>query len=732
MGGSSSDANGSDRTGQGIMRTRASGDGFGLYAVAIFASAFLIFLVQPMVGKRILPWFGGVPAVWTLCLAFYQSSLFLGYAYAHLMIRFVSRRFQPWIHATLVLIALALLPVLPEASDPVSGNRSPSIEVLSLLTGSVALPFLVLAATGPLVQAWFARAHPGRSPYPLYAVSNFGSLLALFVYPLALEPHFSLSATGTLLGYGFGATGLAVLACSLPGGRRGATIEAAGRPEPVQARSPIGAVDGSLWLLLSGAAVVLLMGVSNKLCLDVASVPLLWIVPLATYLITFILCFSSERAYRRMPFAIAAIVALALIPELGNDSPILFQTTVYCALLFSACMLLHGELYRLRPAASRLTAFYLCVSAGGAIGGLLVGIAAPIAFDDYHELPLGLMLGGLLILTLWARDPESLLGANGPRWRWAMAAPLVLSLLGYLAWREAGPDPQQIHRERSFFGVLTVFDDDSSGSAKRSLANGTTVHGTQFQGPSTRRLPTAYFGRATGIGLLLSSRPPRTETSIGVIGLGVGTLAAYGREGDSMRFYEIDPVVVRIARDDGSFSFLDDSEADVTVVEGDARLAIVDEQKRRVPQRFDVLVLDAFSSDAIPVHLMTREAFEHYFRALSSEGVIAVHVTNRHFQLTKVVARVAAEFAGHSLEIKSRTVPELQSARSDWVVVARDPARLEQLSMRIAERHRALRLPRDTLSIRRDAEIDLAAFPVWTDDYSDLLGALGRASEATW
>lgn len=694
---------------------------YAFYAAAIFASAFLIFLVQPMVGKRILPWFGGVPAVWTLCLAFYQTTLFLGYAYAHLLIRFAAPRWQLGIHTLVLTAAAASLPVLPEVPPDRIRDIDPTLAVFRLLTSSVALPFLVLASTGPLVQAWFARARPTLSPYPLYAVSNVGSFLALFIYPFVLEPRLPLTATGELWSYAFAITGIAVLACALPTVRHPGSGHA---PEALDdsrevLREP-SFVDSLLWLGLSGAAVILLMGVTNKLCLDVASIPFLWILPLATYLITFILCFSSERAYHRGLFVGGALASFAFTLAIGSSGTIVQQVLAYGVLLFSSCMCLHGELYRSRPAARSLTRFYLFVSAGGAIGGLLVGIVAPVAFSDYYELQLGLVLSAAMLLFVFARDAHNARSGDVLRGRARIVGPLVVGMAVLLAWLGLRPDSFVIHRERSFFGVLAVHEIPDGMGGKRTLTNGTTVHGMQLQPKALRRLPTSYFGRATGLGLTLTSRPGKDPAKIGVIGLGVGTLAAYGRAGDSMRFYEIDPVVVKLAGPGGYFSFVEDSPAEVDIVLGDARLSIEDEQRRGEPQAYDILVLDAFSSDAIPIHLMTREAFARYFDALAPGGLMAVHVSNRHFQLMSLVSRMADEFGAHSLQIKTRPAPELQSGLTDWVIISRQSDELTRLQIRIEKRLRALRRAPGTTLMRRGSEANLDAFPLWTDDYSDL------------
>lgn len=723
------ESNGTIRQVDASRALRSSGSGTALYAGAIFVSAFLLFLVQPMVGKRILPWFGGAPAVWSLCLAFYQSALFLGYAYAHLSIRFLAPRWQQIVHAAVLAAAFASLPVLPAAPDTAPDDAHPTVAVLRLLTLDVALPFLALAATGPLVQAFFARAHPARSPYPLYAVSNLGSLLALFAYPLVLEPRLPLSQTGTLWGVGFVATGLAVLACARPSGRGSTEVEAAHEPKPATAGIENGFLQAALWSMLAGTAVVLLMGVTNKLCLDVASVPFLWIVPLGLYLVTFILCFSSERAYSRTFFMGVALATLVATHLLAPGAPVLLEAFAYGALLFACCMVLHGELYRSRPEAGDLTRFYLCISAGGAVAGLLVGIAAPILFDDYHELPLGLLIGGLLLVLVCARDPRSFLFAGRSRRRLVVAAPLCLALIGYITWSDTRPAPGQVHKQRSFFGVLTVSDNPDIPGHKRSLRNGTTVHGTQFQDPSVRRFPTSYYGPATGIGLVMASRPPQGESNIGIIGLGVGTLAAYGRPGDLLRFYEIDPVVLEIAGAGGWFSFLSDSLARIEVVLGDARLALAREHALGGPQGFDLLVLDAFSSDAIPIHLLTREAFELYLASLAPDGYLAVHVSNRNFRLVNVLFRISAELGAHGLHLRTQTVPAMQSVRADWVLIARDRDRKERLAARLDSWSRKLDVPTGSVSIRPARNADVSGIPVWTDEYSDLLRALGREPE---
>ncbi|HEB90229.1 MAG TPA: ferrichrome ABC transporter permease [Deltaproteobacteria bacterium] len=714
-----------------------------LFVLAILSSAFLIFLVQPMVGKRILPWFGGAPGVWTICLAFYQTTLFFGYAYAHLLIRFSPPKAQIWIHALFVGAAFVALPVLPGEVWQPDDVTDPSGDIVAMLAANVALPFMVLASTGPLVQAWFARSHPDRSPYPLYAVSNVGSFAALLAYPFLLEPRLPLSSTGTLWSWAFAATAIGVLACAWIA-RKAEIGGVPTVPDPRNGSEPLDRIRLALWILLPGCAVILLMGVTNAVCLDVASVPFLWILPLATYLFTFILCFASERYYRPAPHVFLVLVAFALtlglrvtfailrlavddvvadaLESLGESAYV--QIPAYCVLLFSSCMILHGELYRLRPPPRALTTFYLCISGGGALGGLFVGIVAPALFDDYYEVRLGL---GLTLILFLAAHAHRAIRPQGPGlvgWRWRIGAPLALAL-GLLAlWPYDLDRDRIVYQERSFFGVLRVTEYGKGPRHQRHLVSGSTLHGVEFVESEGVPIPTSYYGRATGIAGTLAWRPKEKPARIGLIGLGVGTLSAYGRPGDTFRYYEIDPAVAHIARDAGYFSFLEKSPADVEVVLGDARLALADEQARSGSQGFDYLILDAFSSDAIPVHLLTLEAFRIYARSLRPGGLIAVHVSNRHFDLLPLVARMGLEIGLSPLVIRTADAPRFQSRDSHWIVLAPDSERVDRLARFLRRRIRAMKLPPDHMRLEPLGNADVEDVPIWTDDYSDLLSVL--------
>ncbi|MFP8879173.1 MAG: fused MFS/spermidine synthase [Myxococcota bacterium] len=704
-----------------------------LFALAVTCSAFLVFLVQPMVGKRLLPWYGGAPGVWALCLAFYQTTLFAGYAYAYLLVRIGRPGLELGLHAVLFAAALFALPVLPgEAFRPEAGSDATS-GILFALVSNVALPFLFLAATGPLVQTWFARARPASAPYFLYALSNAGSLLALFAYPFLFEPNLGLAETGSTWALGFAVVGTAVLGCGAVavarGGSRKTSDTDASQVEPPETRIR----DIALWMTLSGVAVVLLMGITNQLCLDVASVPFLWILPLAVYLVTFILCFASERFYRRGPLVSLAAITVLLLPfaEPAFNHEASFAALqsrpvaigLYLLLLFASCMVLHGELYRRRPAVQTLTLYYLWVSAGGALGGLFVGIVAERWFVDYYEVPAGFAVWWILVLALAMRDTRGVLGRGAPLWRKAAASAAAAFVLLSMFSGERFRTDGVVHQERSFFGVLRVITSKVGSGPAYVLRHGTTLHGVQLRSVNFRPIPTAYYGYAGGIGLTLEGVGRSGPIRVGIIGLGVGTLAAYGRPGDLYRFYEVDPAVISLARNSEFFTFLGDSGAEIDVVEADGRLALEDEQRRGEPG-WDVLVVDAFSSDAVPVHLLTREAFELYVRRLAPGGVIAIHVSNRHLALTELSFRQARSSGLAAAELRTASAPMLTTLRSRWVVLVRESERLERLLSSVASATRSLRLPRDHVSIDLPGPSLSDEVPVWTDDYSDLLSIL--------
>jgi SAM-dependent methyltransferase len=666
-----------------------------LYVATIFLSSFLLFLVQPLIARLILPWFGGSAAVWTTCMLFFQALLLAGYAYAHLLARYSRRRLEPLIHSVLLVAALATLPIAPGEAWKPTGSEDPVIWILLLLGAAVGLPYFLLAANSPLLQAWFARARPGENPYRLFAVSNLGSLVALLGYPFLLEPNLGGGGQVTLWSLLFAA--FAVLCVAVAWGtppKRAAEEERA----PL---APLAAGDIVLWLALSATGSVLLLAVTNHLTQNVASVPLLWLAPLTLYLASFILTFDGKGWYRPewlwsvLLVWIAAMGWLIVDDDFQFDLPV--QLGIFLPGLFLGCLFCHGELYRLRPPPERLTAFYLIVAGGGALGGVLVAVAAPLVFTGYYELGIGLVVLAALASARFGR-----LGAV-PRY-----ASLAV-LLGIAA--SAGYDGMRDQRDvlvasRSFYGVLRVKEYGVEGeeSHLRRLVHGAIMHGEQYPHASTRTMLTTYYHEDSGIGAAIRSlgeRPAR----VGVIGLGVGTIAAYGRPGDIYRFYEIDSRVMRIAQHE--FTYLADSKAAIELELGDARLAL----EREAPRSFDVLAVDAFSSDAIPVHLITREALGVYLRHVKPDGVVAFHVSNRFLDLIPVVARLAKDNGAHAVLVRDDPDEEedYRRSRTDWILVSRDPAALKRPAI-----------------VKRGAVEpgDHPEWRTWTDDYSNLIQIL--------
>jgi len=666
-----------------------------IYAATIFLSSFLLFLVQPLIAKLILPWFGGSAAVWTTCMLFFQAVLLAGYGYAHLLERKLGRgRLQPIIHTALLAAAVATLPISPSEAWKPGGDDEPISRILLLLSASVGLPYLLVASTSPLLQAWFARARPGENPYRLFAISNLASLIALVGYPFVVEPFLAAHEQVRLWSWLFSAFAILCAAVAWRTPRAGVGVE----PAPVAA--PVARQQVWLWLALSATGSVLLLATTNHLTQNVASIPLLWLAPLTLYLLTFIIAFEGRNWYRPQfvwPFVLAWLGGMAwLLVDSDYHYNLALQLGMFLPGLFLGCLFCHGELYRLRPEARQLTKFYLIVSAGGALGGLFVAVVAPLAFDGYYELGIGMTVLALLAATRFAQ-----LG------RFQSLASLGV-LMGVAAC--AAYDAFSYHRdvrvsERGFYGVLRVKEYGSPGEQGhlRRLVHGTIMHGEQYV--ERRRFITTYYQETSGIGVAIKSRQERGPIRVGVIGLGTGTIAAYGRPGDVYRFYDIDPRVLQLARQE--FSFLADSPAKVEVALGDARLTL----EREPPQNFDVLAVDAFSSDAIPVHLITREALGVYLRHMKSDGIVAFHVSNRFLDLIPVVARIAKEQGAHAVLVNDDPDDEDESlrSRSDWVLVSRDPAALE--SEPIVE------------GGGQEAE-DQPRWRTWTDDYSNLIQIL--------
>jgi hypothetical protein len=665
------------------------------YAGTIFLSSFLLFLVQPLIARLILPWFGGSAAVWATCMLFFQALLLAGYAYAHFLARLSSKRAEAAIHTVLLLAAVATLPIAPSDAWKPAGTDEPVTRILLLLGASVGLPYFLLAATSPLLQAWFARARPGENPYRLFAVSNLASLIALIGYPFLVEPFFGGGQQVSIWSSLFAVFALLCAAMAWLTPRR--AMEVRNEQDPPKEGTPY-----LLWLALSATGSVLLLAVTNHITQNVAAVPLLWLAPLTLYLLTFIIAFEGRNWYRPeilWPFVLVWLAGMAWI--LVDDTyhhDLAMQLGIFLPGLFLGCLFCHGEVYRTRPAAQHLTKFYFIVSAGGALGGLFVAVAAPLAFNAYYELGIGLAVLALLAalrFTALGRVPGFL------------ALGVLMGVTAAAAYEGFSYHQDALITERGFYGVLRVKEYGVSGepSHLRRLVHGTIMHGEQFMHSGQRRMLTTYYHEASGIGAAIRSKQGR-PIRVGVIGLGVGTIAAYGRPGDLYRFYDIDARVIEFAQRE--FTYLADSAARVELALGDARLTL----EREAPQRFDVLAVDAFSSDAIPVHLITREALGAYLRHAGERGIVAFHVSNRFLELVPVVARLAKENGAHAVLIDDSPEDEDDTngrSRTDWVLVSRDAAALAHQEIVAAG--------------AKPAE-DRPDWRTWTDDYSNLIQIL--------
>ena len=649
-------------------------------AVTVFLSAALLFAIQPMAAKRVLPWFGGGAAVWTTALLLFQSLLLIGYAYAHGLTR-LPRRTAAVVHGVLLLLATTLVltrGVLPTDASKPAGDVTQA-RVLFTLTAAVGLPYGLLSATAPLVQAWRGG---GRGSYRLYALSNAGSLLTLVGYPLLVEPWTDLSAQGRAWAWVFaffaamcglslwfplpvfrGRAREGVFGWTNDSGPRQTPFSSLPRGTGIGGRTPL--IDRLLWVALPACATAALLAITNHLSQDVAPVPLLWVAPLAAYLLSYVLAFAGDRWTPRRPWAVA-LGLLAAAAAVGGwptvRPPFAVVSLIDLALLLAIGMVCHGEVARRRPATADATAFYFSLSAGGAIGGLLVAVVAPRVFKDFYELPIVLTAAWAAALLTWPR-PDGRLTRT---FTWTAAA-LITLLLTLLAWAPfTAARVASIAGDRDFFGVFNVQEGDlRPGTRLRRMMHGHISHGAQFVDPARRREPVQYYDATSGIGRLmagLAGRPKR----VAVVGLGTGTLAAFAEHSDEIAFAEISPVVIGLAEQ--YFTYLSDARdrgARVTVRSGDGRLLL----ERDAAGPLDLLVLDAFSGDAVPVHLLTREAFALYRRRLGPDGVLAVNVTNHNVDLLPVLAATATELGVDLRVVRSTPDPDRAVFASAWAML---------------------------------------------------------------
>ena len=749
------------------------------YGLTICCGAFLLFQVQLILGKYILPWFGGTPAVWTTCMLLFQLLLLGGYLYAHLLSTKLNAQTQMIVHVIMLglsvsLIALGALfwktPLLPGPSWRPISSDFPVSHILRLLLVAVGLPFLCLSASAPLLQSWFARAYPGKSPYRLYALSNIGSLLGLVTYPFAVEPGFRLHVPAWLWSAAYMLFFAGLIACAMDIKR--SALPASPAAEFEEAIEPSGSVQ-ILWFLLPAFASLMLLATTNLMCQEVAVVPFLWVLPLNLYLISFIVCFDNPKWYRREIFHVLLVVSLplAILVLLSSiNAPVVRQVSLLGVVLFACCMVCHGELARLKPHPSHLTRFYLLISAGGAAGGMFVALAAPRIFRGFWEFHVGLIGCVLLGILAIARDRESWWYRNKPYlgsaillgllmapeflWRYSGLADIqsamyrwhyypILTVLAiwaaFVAIRHRNGQPsfrrinsaqlacivivvalaaalygqvqfdklREVRRDRNFYACLLI---RRSALHTIELRHGQTSHGSQSSDQPTE--PTSYYARHGGIGLFMGAKAACTSPCpirYGIIGMGVGTLSAYGRPGDAFRFYELNPQVIGYSTGPQPyFTYIRDSPAKIEIVPGDARLSLEREFSESGSQKFDVLIVDAFSSDSIPLHLLTQEAIEIYLEHLRGpDSVLVFHISNRMLDLSPVVAALAAHNHLAAVRLHKPHGADMADKR-DWILLSRDP---NALAIGSLQGHLDSLPPPDPTML-------------WTDDFSNLFRVL--------
>jgi hypothetical protein len=665
-----------------------------LYASVVFLSAFLLFLVQPMVARQLLPVLGGSAAVWTTCLVFFQSALVLGYLYADAVTSRLRPKAQALTHVSLLACALAILGMHVRA-NPWAVTWHPVLTVFWMLSIIVGLPYLALSATTPLLQTWYMRSFHTTLPYRLFSLSNAGALLALLIYPTLMEQHLTLKAQTRLWSTTF------FLFAVLCGGIAWSIRQTLPERHPALPHDDSGTQprQKALWMLLPGCAGLLLCAFTNHLSQNIAAIPLLWILPLAMYLLSFIVAFHSQQAYPRWLMLRLVACTLGVLGYVAYDVhttlPIQVSVPFYCVSLFVLCFFFHGEVYRLRPISGSATSFYVLLALGSALGSMFAGVIAPNIFRVNYELGIGLIFAALLALAVcWNFGFMA-------RCFWAAGAVALVfvSITQARAWRQ-----NSLVQLRSFYGTLRVTETHwpPQAGTTRILYNGTIQHGAQFFANGMRMQPATYYAPDSGIGLALrlccDSRPKR----VGIVGLGAGALAAYGQPGEVFRFYEIDPLVERVARN--LFTYLRETPAHTDVVLGDARFSI----NREHGAPFDVIVLDAFSGDAVPIHLLTQQAIALYRRHLTPEGILAFHISSQYLDMEPVLAREAQQAGMHAVTVHSKGDEAKGIFVADWVLLTSN----EQF----------LAMPE--VAAVAHPTLSRSNVGLWTDDYSSLLPIL--------
>jgi len=680
------------------------------YAASVFLSAFLLFQIQPLIAKMILPWFGGSSSVWSTCMLFFQVALLAGYLYAHWLHEKLAPRQQAVVHSALLGVSLLLLPVIPDPAWKPLAGENPSWRILGLLAATVGLPYFLLSTTSPLIQTWYARTHEGATPYRLFALSNLASLFGLLAYPVLVEPNLATRNQALVWSAAF-AVFVAFCAATAWRSIRGSAHAPLDKavPNANHNHSRPGWFDRLFWLLLAACPSALLLSITTYLTQDVAAVPFLWVLPLALYLLTFILAFEFPRFYSRSFFL------PWLIPPLGMMARFLWPTSVElpvpviiaisCLSLFLFAMFCHGELASRKPAPRYLTTFYLMLSTGGALGGLFVALVAPNLFRWTYEFPIALTLCAVLALVVAFLEYRPLLRTVAGK---ALAALIASGFVVYAGVLVAGVRLalRDYHLvERNFYSQIRIRDVDYEDGygPRRVLVHGIINHGEQILAPEYRLMPISYFCPDSGIGQVMQHHRAGQPRRIGILGLGCGNLLAYGRPTDLIRIYEINPLVVEAARKE--FYFLRETPAKVEHVLGDGRLSL----EYDPPQNFDILVMDAFSGDSVPVHLITREAIQLYRKHLRPDGLLAVNITNKYLDMRPVIAAAASDL-GLTAYYHSY-VPDPGDTLCntvEWIIVSNPSA-----------------MPAPPPGVTSgDRLAPVSGFRTWTDDFSNLLRIL--------
>ena len=689
----------------------------------IFFSSFLLFQVQPIVSKIILPWFGGSPAVWTTSMFFFQLMLLGGYCYAYGLNRFLPLKSQFGLHLVICIAAVLLLPIYPSESWKTAAvDSEPAWSVIQLLGQSVGIQFFLLSTTAPLIQVWWHRI-TRESPYWLYAVSNAGSLIALVSYPVLVEPSLGMRWQAFVWACVFAGTACLISLClyfSTRGNNQRDALSDQVDDEKKKDTFSAGGTpswkESAIWILLSSCGSILLIAMTNHFSQNIAVVPFLWVMPLAVYLLSFILTFTKRGVYHRIPFGLIMMGLMSFCSVLYARDDLIDSVQlllfIHLAALFFGCMICHGELFKTRPASRHITSFYLATSLGGALGGFFVSFIAPQIFLQYYEYPFVLTACCLIFVVAAIRDRESALYGGKPIVAWAF---IILLLLFFTFQIQRGV---KIHSSnalllrRNFYGVLAVEalspkQDPRLESRALALMNGTIKHGTQYLDPKKSDQPTEYYTRDTGLGMAMDYFSKREGKRVGMLGLGVGTIAAYSSKGDVFKAYEINPDVIQLATTPEIFSYWDllrKREASGLIVEGDARINLEKDIREGNPQEFDILVVDVFSGDAIPVHLLTSQAFDVYLKHLADGGVMAIHITNRHLDLMPVVRDLAMRNRMNWLLTRT-------SKTFDWVLVAKSVI-LDDMVNGVGKNYKFVRVEPSRRVVH------------WTDDYSNLFEVL--------